>query len=135
MLDDNHTSMPYTLFTFIIQIQISLPSCLFHSSHLINATTILLHLLPTSRQLQRHRFTPQPQCHECHPPSNSNTNAGNPRPRTTNDPTPWPFVVREVAYCDGVFLLNVGEEGALVVYFEVEDSVLVGEFEGGGVDG
>jgi hypothetical protein len=43
--------------------------------------------------------------------------------------------VCEVAHCDGVFLLNIGEEGALVIYFEVEDSVLIGEFEGGGVDG
>jgi hypothetical protein len=42
--------------------------------------------------------------------------------------------VREVANCYGILLFDIGEEGTLVVYFEVEDSVLVGEFEGGLVD-
>jgi hypothetical protein len=101
--------------------------------------TILLilsyNLLPTHRQLQRHRLTPQPQRHKARPPSNRNRNASNPRPGTSDDPTPRPLVVREVADGDGGFFFEVGEKGPLVVDFEVENSVLVGDFEAGGPDG
>lgn len=92
----------------------------------------LYNLLPTRRQLQRHRFTPQPKRHKADPPGNRNRNAGNPRPGTGDGPTAVPLVVREVADGDGVLFVDVGEEGALVVDFEVEDAVLVGGFEGGG---
>lgn len=40
-----------------------------------------------------------------------------------------------VADGNGVLLLDVGEEGALVVDLEVEDAVLVRQDEGGGVSG
>ncbi len=43
--------------------------------------------------------------------------------------------MRHVADGNGVLLLDIGEEGALVVDLEVEDAVLVGELEGGGVGG
>ena len=85
--------------------------------------------------LTLHRFTPQPQGHKRHPSSNRDTDARDPRPRTTDSPTPRPFVVREMADCDCVFLFQVGEEGPFVVDFKIEDAVLVGQFEGGCVDG
>jgi len=43
--------------------------------------------------------------------------------------------MREVPHGNGILLFDVGEERSFVVDFEVEDSVLVGEFEACGVDG
>ena len=40
-----------------------------------------------------------------------------------------------VANRDGVLLLDIGEEGALVVDLEVEDAVLIGQHKGGCVGG
>lgn len=40
-----------------------------------------------------------------------------------------------VAHRHGVLLLDVGEQGPLVVDLEVEDAVLVGQLEGGRVGG
>lgn len=40
-----------------------------------------------------------------------------------------------VADADGVLILDMGQEGSLVVDLEVEDAVLVGEGEVGGEDG
>ncbi len=94
----------------------------------------LLHLFPASRQFQWHGFAPQPQSNERHPPSNSSANSSNPWPRSANDPTPWPFVVCKMPDGNCVLFLNVRQEGSLVVYFEVEDSVLVWEAEAGGID-
>lgn len=94
----------------------------------------LLYLLPARRQLQRHRFAPQPQRNKRHPPSDRGANARNPRPSTANDPTPRPLVVRKVTHRHGVLLLDVGIEGPLVVNLKVEDAVLVGQLEGSGVD-
>jgi len=99
--------------------------------HLLN---ILYNLLSTLRQLQRHRLTPQPQCYESYPPGDRNRNTRHPGPSTGNCPTARELIVCKVAHGNGVLFFDVGEEGPLVVYFEVEDSMLVGDFERGRPD-
>lgn len=42
--------------------------------------------------------------------------------------------MREVAHGDSVFFFDVGQEWALVVDLEIEDSVLVGKLERGGIN-
>ena len=115
--------MPYTLFILNIQIHFSRP---FHG--------YLLYLLPATSQLQRHRLTPKPKSNERNPSSDRSTDTSNPRPSSADDPTPWPLIVGEVSYGDGVLLLDVGEEWSLVVDLKVEDAVLVWELEACGVD-
>lgn len=94
-----------------------------------------MRLLPARHLLPGDRFTPQPQRDEGQPASDSGGDAGDPRPGAADSPAAGPLVVGEVADGDGVLLLDVREEGPLVVDFEVEDAVLVGELEGRGVDG
>lgn len=93
----------------------------------------LLRLLSRSRILDR--LAVHPQRSESHESRHCSTDAGNPGPGTGDDVASRPLVVGNVADADGGLLLNVGEEGALVVDLEVEDAVLVGEGEGCVEDG
>ena len=43
--------------------------------------------------------------------------------------------MRKVSECNRVLLVDVGDEGALVVHLEGEDTVLIWGLEGGAVDG
>lgn len=104
---------------------------MLHASHAPN----LLYLLSTSRQLQRHRLTPQPKRNKSDPPRDGNSNPRNPRPSAANNPTPWPLIMSKVSHSNSILLFNVREEWSLVIDHEIEDTVLVGEFEAGGVDG
>ena len=90
----------------------------------------LIQLLPIGSQLNRNRLAPEPDGNECQPTSDGDGNTSHPWPSSANLPGAWELVVRKVAHCDGVLLLNVREEGALVVDLEVEDTVLVWEDEG-----
>lgn len=81
------------------------------------------------------RFTPQPDRDERNPGSGRSPDAQNPYPRAADGPTPRPLVVRKVSDTDFPLLIDVCEERTLVVDAEIEDTVLVGELEGGGVDG
>jgi len=83
-----------------------------------------LHFLLARRK--RHGLAPQPQSNKCEPSSDGYTNTRNPRPGAADGPTTRPLVVCEVPDCDSVFLLDVGEEGSLVVDLEVEDPMLIG---------
>ena len=81
-----------------------------------------------------HGLTPQPQPYKREPPSNRNPNPGDPHPRTTNLPTPWPFVMGKVPDRHGPLFIHIGIEGSLVIDAEVEDAMLIWQFERGGVD-
>lgn len=43
--------------------------------------------------------------------------------------------MRHVSHTDRVLLIEVSQEGTLVIDFEVEDAVLVGQSKSGAVDG
>lgn len=93
----------------------------------------LLRLLGRSRILDR--LAIHPQCSESHESRHCSADSSNPGPRAGDDVASGPLVVGNVSDADSGLLLNVGEEGALVVDLEVEDAVLVGEGEGCVEDG
>lgn len=113
----------------IVPIQKPTPIPIFtHKSQLHS----LLRLLPP---VLLGRFTPQPDRYERDPRRAGSPDAQNPNPSTTNCPTPRPFVVRKVSDRHFSLLINVGEERALIVHAEVEDTVLVWKLERSCVNG
>ena len=81
------------------------------------------------------RFTIQPDRNKGYKPAHHAPQAGNPYPAPRNSPTSWPLIVRKVSYRHLSLLLDVRQEGTLVVDFEGEDPVLVWQFEGCAEDG
>lgn len=77
------------------------------------------------------RFAVKPDSNENQPASGRNANASDPRVGTADDETARPLVVSKVAYSDGALLVDVAEEGTLVVDDEVEDTMLIGHSEAG----
>ena len=92
----------------------------------------LLRLLHTPSALQWR--TIHPQRTESHKASHRHSNTRDPGPRARDYEAARPLVVGHVAHADGVLLLDVRQEGALVVDLEVEDAVLVRQRESGGED-
>lgn len=99
---------------------------------LLVVVPILIGLLPNNSGL---RFLGvQPEKAEGKPPHHRGANAADPGPGARDDITPVPLVVRVVTDTNRMLLVDVGEEGSLVVDAEVEDAVLVGDLEGRAVD-
>lgn len=67
--------------------------------------------------------------------SNHRPQTGDPDPASADGPTARVLVVRKVAHRHLVLLLDIGEEGALVVDAEREDAVLIGSDKLGAVHG
>ena len=101
-------------------------SCTFNFYHTVQAPPDLddsLHLLLARRE--GYRLAPQPQSNKGEPSDNSYSDTCNPRPGAADGPTPWPLIMCKVADGDSVLLLDIGEEGPLVVDLKVEYAVLV----------
>lgn len=81
------------------------------------------------------RLAVQPEGAEGQPSDDGSTNTSDPGPGRGVGPAARPLVVGDVPNRDGVLLLDVVEERSLVVHLEVEDAVLVRQFERGGVRG
>jgi hypothetical protein len=107
-------------------------SMLCYYTYVKNAS--LLNLLSLGIQLDRYWLAPQPDGHKGQPSHDGDADTAHPWPGRADLPGTWELVVCEVADGHGVLLLDVGEEGALVVDLEVEDTVLVWQGEAGGVD-
>jgi len=124
------------------QISMTLHLCLIHFYFYHTDTDFpprfsryLLHLLSAGCKLQWYGFTPQPESNKCYPSRDGNYNSCNPGPGSTNDPTPWPFIMCKMPDANSVLFFDVGEERSLVVDFEVENTMLVWKFEACRVDG
>lgn len=79
-------------------------------------------------------FRIQPKYDEGQESPNDTPQSCNPWPGTTDCPGSWPLVVREMTHGDLPLLFDTGQPRSLVIYFEGEDTVLVGCGEGSGVD-
>ena len=73
--------------------------------------------------------TIQPHGNKSQPAKHCDPDAANPHPCSTDLPTPWPFIVREVSNRNLPLLIDVGKEGTTIVDSEVENAVLVGSLE------
>lgn len=70
-----------------------------------------------------------PQRAESQPTGDGGADSGNPRPCAADDEAARPLVVGHVANRNSVLLLDVAQQGSLVVDLEVEDTVLIGQLE------
>ena len=80
-------------------------------------------------------LTIEPDRDKCPKPTHHAPQACDPDPSTRNAPTPWPLVVCKVSYGDLSLLLDIGQKRSLVVDFECEDAMLVGQRERCAEDG
>lgn len=102
-------------------------------SGLKNTYWTLLRLLVLRRSSRR--LTVKPHDHKSKESSNHRPQASNPDPTAADSPAARILIVRIVANGDFMLLFDVGEERALVVNAEREDSVLIGDGESCAVDG
>jgi hypothetical protein len=81
------------------------------------------------------RLAVEPDSDKDQPASGRDTNTSDPGVGTADDETAWPLVVSKMADSDGFLLVDVAEERTLVVYDEVEDTVLIRNGEASLEDG
>lgn len=67
--------------------------------------------------------------------SDGGADSADPGPSSRDDEAARPLIVGNVPDADGVLLVNDRQEWALVVYAEVENTMLVGQDERGAKDG
>lgn len=95
-----------------------------HSTLLtVHLNTDLLRLLELVGRRRRRRV--QPHDHKGQEASDHRPQTGDPHPASADSPAACVLVVRIVAHGHLVLLLDVGEEGSLVVDTEGEDAVLI----------
>ena len=108
----------------------------FHTNHIFPTSPLYFGLLPFLPLPLPHRLlTPQPNSHKPQPSHHRDSHPSDPHPRPTDLPTPRPLIMCKVPDRDLPLHIHVCQKGPLVVDAEIEDSVLVGEFEGCGEDG
>lgn len=90
--DRNIGSMCYATFSVYLTIQLQQ----------LNRSLFLL-----LAHRERYWLAPQPQSNKGQPSSDGNRDTCHPWPGTTDDPTPWPLVVRKVSDGNRVLLLHV----------------------------
>lgn len=95
-----------------------------------NTNLLLLLRLPQIRRLTIHEHRTERQ-----EPDHRGADAADPRPRRDDVVRAFELVVGHVPDRNRHLLLDVGQEGPLVVDEKVENAVLVGQGEGGGVGG
>lgn len=81
------------------------------------------------------RLRVEPYHHKRNESTNDRPQPSNPGPASANPPAARILIVSKVADSHLVLLLDVGEEGALVVDAEGEDAVLIGHSEMGAENG
>ena len=90
--------------------------------------------MPLLRLLRRRRLPNRrrehPDSGKGQPAGDGHADAGDPRPGARDGVRAWPLVVGHVADRHRLLVLEVRQEGPLVVDLEVEDAVLVGQGEG-----